>query len=262
MQILTLRLSDIIVDSEYQPRVDGIDPKHVEELEPVFEHWPPLQVVRRGGRYLLVDGFHRYAAARKCGLEKISVAVLDVCDTADLHALAFALNAAHGSPLTLSDRRAFADRLLRTHPNWSDREIGRRCGLAQHTIAKVRHELEQQAQIPVTNTRVGRDGRPYDATSQQRRGRKITVLELLDEIASKLDRSEQRRIVRYLLKLADALEDQNKLKGFETFEDAAKACCAVLGAEKSKDLGGRLGWSSGNVFEIALALGYRAEGQS
>jgi ABC-type branched-subunit amino acid transport system ATPase component len=173
---------------------------------------------------------------------------------------AFALNAAHGAPLTLSDRRGFAARLLRSHPDWSDREIGKRSGLVQPTVAKVRHDLEHQAQIPVTTARVGRDGRRYDATPQQRH-KKITVSEFLENIVSRLDQNEQRRIVRYLQKLADLLEEQDTLKGFQTIKDAATACCAVLGEEKSKELAERLGWSSENVLEIARALGYRPEAQ-
>jgi hypothetical protein len=209
----------------------------------------------------LVDGFHRLAAARRRGLEKVTVSLLEVPEGVDLHALAFALNAVHGNPLTLSDRRAFAARLLRGHPDWSDREIGRHCGLVQPTVAKVRHELEQQAQIPVATTRVGRDGRPYDTTPRHRRG-KITVAEFLGQVASTPNRNEQRRIVRSLEKLANLLEDQDALKGFQTIEDAAKACREVLGAEEAMELAERLGWSSGNIFDIARALGYRAEVRS
>jgi ParB-like chromosome segregation protein Spo0J len=252
---------EITADSNFQPRIGGIDPEHVAELEPVSEHWPPLKVVQRGDRYLLVDGFHRLAAAQKRGLERVTVSLLEVPESEDLHALAFTLNAIHGSPLTLSDRRAFAGRLLRGHPDWSDREIGRRSGLVQPTVAKVRHDLEQQAQIPVTTARVGRDGRPYDATPQQRH-KKITVSEFLENIVSRLDQNEQRRIVRYLEKLADLLEEQDTLEGFQTIKDAATACCAILGEEKSKELAERLGWSSGNIFEIARALGHRPEAQS
>jgi hypothetical protein len=249
------------INPELQPRVSGIDPGHVRELEPVHSHWPPLKVVNRNGRNLLVDGFHRYAAAQKLGLEQVNVTVLEVSEGEDLHALAFALNASHGSPLTLIDRRAFAGRLLRSHPDWSDREIGRRSGLVQPTVAKVRHDLEQQAQIPVTTTRVGRDVRPYNATGQQGHTR-ITVSEFLENIVSRLDQNEQRRIVRYLEKLADLLEEQDTLKGFQTIEDAATACSAVMDEEQSKELAERLGWSSGNIFEIARALGYRPEARS
>jgi hypothetical protein len=252
-----LPLNDIVAAPELQPRVSGIDLQHVRKLEPVHSHWPPLKIVNRNGRYLLVDGFHRYAAAQKLGLEQVSVTVLEVSETEDLHALAFALNASHGSPLKLSDRRAFAGRLLRSHPDRSDREIGRQSGLVQPTVAKVRRELEQQAQIPVTTTRVGRDGRPYDAAPRHRHG-KITVSAFLEKVV-RLHRNEQRRIVRYLVKLADLLEQQDTLKGFQTIEDAAKACREVLGAEEAKELAERLGWSSGNIFDIAQALGYRAE---
>jgi hypothetical protein len=62
---IELPLADIVADREFHPRVDGIDPQHVRELELFHEHWPRLKVVRRGGRYLLVDGFHIYAAAQK-----------------------------------------------------------------------------------------------------------------------------------------------------------------------------------------------------
>ena len=78
----------------------------------------------------------------------------------------------------------------------------------------------------------------------------------------RLHRNEQRRIVRYLEKLADLLEQQHTLKGFQAIEDAAKACCEVLRAEEAKELAERLGWSSGNIFDIARALGYRAEDRS
>jgi hypothetical protein len=226
-----LPLADIVADREFHPRVDGIDPQHVRELELFHEHWPRLKVVWRGGQYLLVDGFHTYAAAQKLGT--VAVAVLEASDTEDLHTLAFMLNAAHGAPLTLNDWRAFAARLLRSHPDWSDREI------------------------PVTTTRVGRDGRPC-ASPLHRHG-KITVAEFLEQVASTPNRNEHRRIVRYLEKLANFLEDQDALKGFQTIQDAAKACWEVLAAEDAKELAERLGWSSGNIFDIARALGYRAE---
>jgi ParB-like chromosome segregation protein Spo0J len=259
-QELTINLNEIDADPKLQPRIDGIDLQHVQELEPIHELWPPLIVVRRANRYVLVDGFHRFAAAQNKRLKEVKTAVLEVSDDDDLRALAFALNAGHGAPLTLNDRRAFAARLLRANPDWSDREIGRRSGLVQPTVAKIRHELESQSQIPVTNTRVGRDGRGYDAAQQRRRT--ITIGDFLDDLAAKLDRSEQRRIVRYLQKLVDLLESQDDLKGFKTIDDAASACRAVLGEEEAKNLADRLGWSSGNILDVALSLGYLAEDRS
>ncbi|HUY03947.1 MAG TPA: ParB/RepB/Spo0J family partition protein, partial [Rhodocyclaceae bacterium] len=105
----------ILADPHMQPRVDGLDLEHVRALEAVAEAWPPLKVVRQDDRYLLVDGFHRFAAAQNLGLETVPVLVLDPPEDGDLHGLAFSLNAAHGRPLNLSDRRAFAARLLQAH---------------------------------------------------------------------------------------------------------------------------------------------------
>ena len=262
MRALSIRPSEITTDPALQPRVDGIDTEHVRALEPVAEHWPPLKVVKRGGDYLLIDGFHRLAAARNLKLKAVAAEVLDLPENGDLHSLAFALNTAHGRPLTLSDRRAFAARLLRAHPDWSDREIGRRSGLVQPTIAKVRQELERQADIPTTATRVGRDGREYAVAPRQPRTGTTTLANVIDTLASAVDQTGQRPIARYLSSLADFLEEQNELKGYETIDDAANACRAVLGNNGAKELAERLGWSSDNILKIAQALGYSNQVQS
>ena len=61
--------------------------------------------------------------------------------------------------------------------------------------------------------------------------------------------------MQYLKRLADSLEAQDGLAGFETIEDAAAACRAVLGAAGAEALAGQLGWSSRNIVLIAAALG-------
>jgi hypothetical protein len=262
MSALSIRPSEITTDPALQPRVDGIDAEHVRALEPVAEHWPPLKVVKRGGDYLLIDGLHRLAAARNLKLKAVAAEVLDLPANGDLHSLAFALNTAHGQPLTLSDRRAFAARLLRAHPDWSDRVIGRRSGLVQPTIAKVRQELERRADIPVTATRVGRDGRQYAAAPRQAREATKTLGGVVETVISAFDRTGRWQISRYLSRLADVLEEQDQLKGYETIDDAVHACRAVLGDDGAKKLAGRLGWSSDNILKIAQALGYSDQAQS
>ena len=257
MGTLEIEIVNIAVDQQLQPRVGGLDPEHVQELAPVAEQWPPLRVVKQGRGYLLVDGFHRLAAAQNLNLQHITVEVLDPPADGDLHALAFALNAAHGRPLTLSDRRAFATRLLRTHPAWADREVGRRCGLSQPTVAKVREGLEQKAHIPVMDTRLGRDGNTYPAT--QRRAAQEDATVIPESLLSAGDRSTQRVMARYFEQLAESLEAQDTLDGFETIGDAATACRVVLGAEKAAALAERLGWSSRNILELAQALGFTSE---
>jgi hypothetical protein len=260
-----MSVGKIIADPTLQPRVDGLDLDHVKALETVIDSWPPLKVVPRGDQYVLVDGFHRFAAAQNLGLETVPVEILGSPDDDDLHGLAFALNAIHGRPLTLSDRRAFAGRLLQAHPDWSEREIARRAGLVQPTIAKIRQELERSDTIQPTESRVGRDGRNYTVPS--RTGRELpdhydtgpTLLQKIGDAFTPTERRNQREIARYLQIVATAMEDQDKLKGFNTFTDAVEACRTVLGEQAALELAERLGWSAENILRIAESLGYESE---
>ncbi len=260
MKSIAVSLSRIQVDPQLQPRIEGIDPEYVKSLEEVSEYWPPLTVVPRGDRFLLLDGYHRFAAAQNLKLDKISITVIKPFAGEDLLGLAFALNAAHGRPLSLGDRRAFAARLLRANPQSSDRDIGRRCGLVQPTVAKVRHELESRGVIAEAKSRVGRDGRSY-AVAPQKNLKQVSLLTIAENLADALDTSGQRKIVRFLTKLAEVLTEQRKLKGFKTIDDAAQACLKVLGEKRAKELAECLGWSSSNIYEIARTLGFREGGK-
>ncbi len=253
---VNIRLRELEVDLSLQPRVGGTDPSHVQALEEAHEGWPPLKVVRQDGRYLLVDGFHRLEAARNLGLEVIPVEVLEAPQDGDLRALAFSLNAQHGRPLSLADRRAFAERLLRNRPYLADREIGRRCGLSGNTVGAIRERLEESAQIEQTAERVGRGG--YRHTIERRAGElpDSDPSEAITELFKPQERRQQKRIARYLERLAIALDDQYRLGGWETHEDAAEACRKALGGERAAELAQRLGNGAHNVLMAAVALGY------
>ncbi|MGH6678173.1 MAG: ParB N-terminal domain-containing protein [Bradyrhizobium sp.] len=261
---LTAPLREIICDPDLQPRVAGIDADHVRQLEGIAETWPPLKVVKRGERYVLVDGFHRLAAAQNLGLKQVQAELMEVPADGDLASLAFALNAAHGKPLTLSDRRAFAARLLRKHPDLSDRETGRRAGLVQPTIAKIRQDLEQQSAIPPAEKRKGRDGRNYPANPGS--ARKVELSDAIASMATAVERATlpaeriaQRELARYLLRVADVIAEQDALTGFATIEAAATACRAALGDERAEQLASRLGWAARNIVTVAEALGDRGD---
>ena len=257
--VIDVQLGHVIADPELQPRLGGIDPDHVRALEAVSAEWPPVRVIHKEARWLLIDGFHRLAAAQNLGIGVVKAVVIDPPADGDLASLAFALNATHGRPLSLGDRRAFAARLLKQHPDWSDREIGRRAGLVQPTIAKVRQDLERDATIAPAETRRGRDGRVYPA-SPASPGRSLVevISDVIERATTPAERIQQREIVRYLERLADVLEAQDNLTGFPTIKAGADACRAVLGEAKAKELAERLGWSSGNIVAVAEALGYVA----
>ncbi len=232
MSHFELDLNHIIIDPALQPRVSGIDPDHVRSLQEASESWPPLAVVRRGNASVLVDGYHRFAAAQNLGLATVPVRVVPSPADGDLHALAFALNAVHGRPLSLADRLAEAERLLSLQSEVSNMEVARRAGLSPTTVAAVRARLEDQAAIAPAAERIGADGTRYPATpsTPQRPAGRLPDAgfgELVGGAVGRLftsgERRQQRQIALYLRRLAVALEDQAELSGWEEPGDAASS---------------------------------------
>jgi ParB-like chromosome segregation protein Spo0J len=150
----------------------GTDQAHVQLLAEVPDaaELPPLLVQRASSR--IVDGMHRYAAARLRGDEEIRVRLID-CSDEEAFILAVRANTWHGLPLSRADRMAGARQIVTWHPDWSDRAIGVATGLSAKTIAGIRR---RQNEDPGTETkpegkRLGRDGkrRPLTAAEGRRR---------------------------------------------------------------------------------------------
>ncbi|MEU4211582.1 streptomycin biosynthesis protein [Streptomyces sp. NPDC026206] len=111
---------------------------------------------------------HRLRAARLRGDERIAVRFFDgSAEDAFVHAVR--VNTRHGLPLTPADRSAAAERIIRSHPHWSDRLIASATGLAASTVAVLRRRTTGQA--PQVTARTGRDGRvrPLNAAEGRRR---------------------------------------------------------------------------------------------
>lgn len=151
------------------PRLAGEDAEHAKMLSESDVQLPPILVNRRSMR--VIDGMHRLRAALLKGQ-----AVIEVCyfngDDDDSFIAAVMANVTHGLPLSLADREAAAARILRSHPQWSDRAIARATGLAGKTVAVIR-----QRDITGTDSgfRIGRDGRvrPLNAAEGRRIARQI-----------------------------------------------------------------------------------------
>jgi ParB-like chromosome segregation protein Spo0J len=131
--------------------------------------FPPIVAFDDGERVWLADGFHRLEAHQSAGLAEIAV---DLRDGTRRDAVLYAAgaNATHGLRRTQADKaRAIA--VLLADPEWrgwSDKELGRRTGTSDKTVAKARRELSGagvNAEIRVeTRTFITRHG-----TEAQRR---------------------------------------------------------------------------------------------
>lgn len=140
-----------MVDS---PRIAGESAEHVQLLAAAEGDLPPIIVHR--STMNVVDGRHRVAAAKERGDELIEACFFEG-DQAEAFVLAVTSNIAHGLPLSLQERTAAALRIIKTHPNWSDRGIAKLAGISARTVADLRvRPCDPAAQ---TLSRRGRDGR-------------------------------------------------------------------------------------------------------
>jgi DNA-binding Lrp family transcriptional regulator len=191
-------------------------------------------------------------------LESIAVEVREMPSDGDLHSLAFILNAAHGRPLTLADRRTEAGRLLSADPAVSNLEIARRTALSPTTVAALREQLEAAKTIPATDQRVNRSGVAYTPPSPRQPGELPAEHEsLTDRLFTAKERRGQRRLARYFERLAVALDDGDDFENWRGADDAAEACRAVLGDDEAAELAARLAVGAGNVLDVAKEIGYR-----
>ncbi|MER5732496.1 ParB/RepB/Spo0J family partition protein [Streptomyces sp. NPDC002138] len=155
-----------LLDAE-SPRLAGVDQDHVRLLAGVETELPPIVVHRSTLR--VIDGMHRLHAARLRGRESIAVRWFDGTPR-EAFLLAVEANNRHGLPLTLSDRRESARRILRAWPDWSDRAVAAKVGLSGKTVGVLRRAAAEQGESAAPGelpaARVGCDGRarPLNAT--------------------------------------------------------------------------------------------------
>jgi ParB-like chromosome segregation protein Spo0J len=160
---VTVSLHDLIPNQHI--RSCGINEDHVKLLADFGEELPPILVQKSSMR--VIDGMHRLQAAAAQGKTEIRVQFVDVSD-ADAFLRGVSANIAHGLPLSMADRKSAALRTIRMNPGWSDRAVGRACGLSHKTVGTLRSRAGNDLMPPAR--RVGLDGRerPVDSTAGRR----------------------------------------------------------------------------------------------
>lgn len=168
--VVTVAVSALRVGSS--PRQTGENLEHIRALADTPDELPPIIVRRADMR--VVDGMHRLRAARLRGATRIAVRYFDG-DDKDAFVLAVRTNVTHGLPLSLADRKAAAERIVASHPHWSDRMIATVAGLSAATVARIRKTLPN----PPPAVRVGHDGkvRPVNSMERRRVARAILLAE-------------------------------------------------------------------------------------
>lgn len=163
---MLIALNRVKTDGGTQPRAELSEILAAEYAEAMRDGatFPPLVVFHDGEDYWLADGFHRHKAALANGLVEIAA---DVRQGSRRDAVLFSVgaNATHGQRRTNDDKRRAVLTLLNDEEwhAWSDREIARRCGVSDKTVARHRPEsiFGNSEDAPAART-VARGGKTYE----------------------------------------------------------------------------------------------------
>jgi ParB-like chromosome segregation protein Spo0J len=100
-----LAIDSILIDELYYPR-NELGWRQIQNYVSALRTgatFPPIVVGKRNGRYVLIDGRHRYEAFKRTDNEKIP-AMLTKLPESEWFAEAVRLNSSHGHPLSFQER--------------------------------------------------------------------------------------------------------------------------------------------------------------
>ncbi|QIS18313.1 ParB/RepB/Spo0J family partition protein [Nocardia terpenica] len=163
--IVRLPISDVL-PADSPLRTAGANSNHIHALSESEVALPPIVVHR--ATMQVVDGWHRLRAAQLRGETTIAAVFFDG-SPAEAFVLAVKLNAAHGLPLSLADRKAAALRILLSYPDWSDRSIAAIAGISHTTAAAIRSRSTGRS--GQSTGRIARNGVVHRLNGQQGRRR-------------------------------------------------------------------------------------------
>jgi hypothetical protein len=137
-------LSQLVIDERCQAR-EGLDAETVKEYARLYSagvDLGPLKVFMVGDEPVVIDGFHRFAGAKRAPLARLPVQVVGEGTIEDAQWKAVTQNAAHGKPLTNEDKRKMV-RVALANPRsegMSNRAIERHLNQAvsRELIARIR----------------------------------------------------------------------------------------------------------------------------
>lgn len=160
-----------VSELELHPRCQGRETLTRDAIDEYAEAYeagvtlPPPSVFECDGRLLVVDGFHRTAAAVKASVTWLRVEVVGEGDIDDAAWAAAAANRTHGVRRTNADKRRAVRMALECGIGLesSNRVVAEHCGVHHATVARVRQEVEAALRQvdKVSTSRVGADGKRY-----------------------------------------------------------------------------------------------------
>jgi len=123
-----------------------LDQAHIESLVlSDAETWPPIQTTLATCGYIVLDGYHRWAAARVKQLKAIRATSTTYHSDQEVIEAAFRANLQHGLRASVETKGDYAYWLHLTYPALEQTEIARRVGLTQGAVSKAIARREEEA---------------------------------------------------------------------------------------------------------------------
>lgn len=170
-----LFIDEIKKDPSLQSR-EGIDKGLIKEYADIISEQGyifsvPIEVYfeRESKSYWLVDGFHRVAAAEQCGIKKIRAKCIYGTYQDAQYACTLS-NIKNGRQRTKKDHEK-AVRMMLLHPygkGVTNSVVAKRLLVTDHTVKKVRGELEQAGLLEPLEKNEGVDGKKYSSTKERK----------------------------------------------------------------------------------------------
>jgi DNA modification methylase len=157
-----VKLSDIVIDKDFMMR-DGLDKETIalykENLENIVAS-DPIVLFETPKGLMLVDGFHRFKAAKQLNWESIPAEVRSG-SVQDAYAYACTANLKHGKPLKKNERKKAISEYIKLNVKFSDGKIAKAIDyvVSDDTIRLYRKELEAAREIEPQETHLGADGK-------------------------------------------------------------------------------------------------------
>lgn len=162
---MKVKIEKIIVDMGFNLRGE-LDKQLISEYQETLDVMPPVTIYDTERGYILVDGFHRLAAAKQKELDEINA---DIKQGSVQDALAFACiaNLKHGKQLTSQERQNAIRQYIKLNVGKSNRLIAEDVGCDEKTIRIYRSRMEDDGEIETQKKRVGKDDRVIDKVTAE-----------------------------------------------------------------------------------------------
>ena len=165
-------VSKIVQDDAFRCRVQD-DKDTIEDYTTIFREYkeakepgespvypfPEIWVWKEDDKYVLITGYHRLAAARQAGLDKIHVKIFTGTKE-EAVLLAMRDNQKHGLRLSRGDLKYCIEKVLELFPDKSHAVIAEMLGCSRQYVSKV----ATSCHLPEVEKRVGRDNKEYSTT--------------------------------------------------------------------------------------------------